>query len=102
MASARGKKRIATEEPGSGLSKKTKGLEKDVNVLERVLSLCGDKDTLSAGKFKTTRCTLCCYHAVLCVVTDTCTVHFRFDIVFEGGDTPWKREAVTILSGIAP
>ena len=38
----------------SGLFKKTKGSEKDVNVLDCVLCLCGDNDThdtLSTGKF---------------------------------------------------
>ena len=35
----------------SGLFKRTKGSEKDVNVLDCVLSLCGDNDTLSTGNF---------------------------------------------------
>ena len=62
MASPAKKKTFATEASTevksqavrlaiSGLFKKTKGSEKDVNVLDWVLSLCGDNDTLWQVKF---------------------------------------------------
>ena len=84
MAATRGKKRVAELEAATSAatpSSKKKKTSQDENVLEKVLSLCTDKNTLTAGMV-VVRSPSCCDCELVC----TC----RFDAVSDRSNASWK------------